>query len=317
MIRFENVSKKFKDQFAIRDISFSIEEGEKFVLLGTSGSGKSTVLKHINFLLEASSGEIFIKDEPIKTLDRIELRRNTGYIIQDVGLFPHYTVEKNIALVPHLKGTSLATIKPRISSLLDSLKLDNSVLSKYPDELSGGQRQRVGIARALAGNPPLLLLDEPLSALDPITKIHIQDDFIGLKELRSTTMVWVTHDIKEAFKVGTKICLLDEGVVQQIGTARDFLLNPKNKFVRSFFANDRLNHLMHTLTLADIADTTPEESSQAMRNTPIFSGNTALLQLFEMHNPPHTLLVDLGLEQTKHLSTDQLFRALVSLSTTD
>ena len=255
MIDFTDVTKSYGSTLALEKFSLQINEGEKFVLLGTSGSGKSTLLKLINKLIDTTSGTIKIKNQNIQSVDVFELRKNTGYVIQEGGLFPHFTVRENIGLIPSLKENYTKNkTDDRINDLIQSLKLENQILDKYPNELSGGQRQRVGIARALAANPDLLLFDEPLSALDPITKAHILDDFILLPEYKSKTIVWVTHDINEAIKIGSKICVLDKGRIQQIGTPAELLLNPANGFVKSFFKNDKLQYLINALEISDIVN---------------------------------------------------------------
>lgn len=310
MVRFEHVSKYFDEERAIYDVSFSIEQGQKFVLLGTSGSGKSTVLKHINALLTPTSGDIWINNISLNALDKIALRRNTGYIIQDVGLFPHYTIAQNIALIPSLQ-TKSKDDGIEIDKLMTSLKLDHSLKHKYPDELSGGQRQRVGIARALAGDPDMLLLDEPLSALDPITKEHIQDDFMHLESLKSKTMVWVTHDIKEAFKVGDTICLMDHGIIQQIGTARTFILSPKTEFVKSFFGSDRLNYLINTLTIDDLKSTNHLDNANPKKVQQI-EGNMKLTEFLERSNFPMNIEIKNADGTGQTLPTELLFKNLLS-----
>lgn len=314
MIEFKNVTKKYGEIQAIQDISFKISEGEKFVLLGTSGSGKSTVLKHINGLIKSSSGEIIINEEHISSLDIIELRRNTGYVIQEGGLFPHYTVRENINLIPYLKKElSKEQISDKTHELLHSLKLDENILDKYPNELSGGQMQRVGIARALAANPKLLLFDEPLSALDPITKSHILEDFISLQEFKIKTIVWVTHDLNEAIKIGTKICVLDKGVIQQIAAPTEILLKPANNFVRSFFANDKLQYLVNSLKISDLLDAVKpvlSENSSDEANIHKLEGQDSINVLLDNHNAASLISIN-----EKFFNSQDLLSRLIKLST--
>jgi osmoprotectant transport system ATP-binding protein len=196
----------------LSNVSFTIAEGEMLVLLGRSGSGKTTTLKLVNRLLEPSSGAIIVEGKKSREWDPIRLRRRIGYVIQDVGLFPHFTVERNVALVPSLEDWPAEKVSGRVKQMLELVGLDPGVFSKrYPRELSGGQRQRVGVARALAADPPILLLDEPFGALDPITRSEIQQEFRQLHRQLRKTMIFVTHDIREAFLLGTRIGLMKEG----------------------------------------------------------------------------------------------------------
>ena len=200
MIELINISKKIDNQLIVDDITFSVNEGETFVLLGTSGCGKTTTLKMINRLLEPSSGKITIQDNDIKNENPEALRKKIGYVIQQVGLFPHYTVKENIAMVPNLLGWDKQKIKDRVYELMNLLGLEpEKYTNRYPFELSGGQKQRVGIARALAADPPIILLDEPFRALDPITKRQIQKEFKKIELLLKKTIILITHDISEAF----------------------------------------------------------------------------------------------------------------------
>jgi osmoprotectant transport system ATP-binding protein len=196
----------------LSNVSFKIEEGEMLVLLGRSGSGKTTTLKLVNRLLEPSRGKIFVEGKNSREWDPIRLRRQIGYVIQDVGLFPHFTVERNVALVPSLEAWPAEKVSARVRQMLELVGLDPGVFAtRYPRELSGGQRQRVGVARALAADPPILLLDEPFGALDPITRSEIQQEFRQLHRQLRKTMIFVTHDIREAFLLGTRIGLMKEG----------------------------------------------------------------------------------------------------------
>ncbi|WP_128547583.1 ABC transporter ATP-binding protein [Larkinella soli] len=240
MIAVRNVSKQFGDHPAVRDVSFTVGEGETVVLLGTSGCGKTTTLKMINRLIEPSAGQIEVDGVDVRRKPAHDLRRKIGYVIQETGLFPHYTVADNIATVPRLLGWEPDRIADRTRELLAMLKLPENSLRRYPSELSGGQRQRVGLARALAAHPSILLMDEPLGALDPITRAAIRREFRRLDELRHTTTVMVTHDIQEAFELGDRIGLMDQGRLVQIGTPDELLHRPVNAFVESFFEEQRL-----------------------------------------------------------------------------
>lgn len=235
MIQVRNLTKSFDNKNIVDSISFDVNDEDTLVLLGRSGCGKTTILKMINRLIEPSSGEIIINGENIKGKDPDILRRNIGYVIQSIGLFPHFTVEQNIAVVPKLLKWEKEKIKSRVKELLELVGLPSEEFAnRNPLELSGGQRQRVGIARALAADPALVLLDEPFGALDPITRVQIRKEFKRLESIIRKTMIMVTHDIFEAFELGDKICLIEAGKIQQIGTPNDLYYNPANDFVKEF-----------------------------------------------------------------------------------
>jgi osmoprotectant transport system ATP-binding protein len=240
LISVKNVTKTFGSYKAVDDISFSIGQGENVVFLGTSGSGKTTLLKMINRLLEPDHGTIAIDGIPIRQRRPEDLRRNIGYVFQNNGLFPHYTIAENIAIVPRLLGWDRKRTEARIVELMEKLRLPSAQYSaSYPSELSGGQQQRVGIARALAADPPILLMDEPFGALDPITRSAVKKDFKELDELRSKTIVLVTHDVQEAFELADRIFLMDKGKVVQEGTPDQLLFEPAGDYVRTFFEEQR------------------------------------------------------------------------------
>lgn len=255
MIQFKNVMKVFPNSTepVVEDLSFNIKKGELVVLIGESGCGKTTTLKMINRLIEPSRGEILINGENILDLDPINLRRNIGYVIQMVGLFPHMTVAENIELVPLLKEWDEEERKDRSRELLDLTGLDpKEYSSRYPSELSGGQQQRVGIARALATNPDILLMDEPFSALDPITRKQLQDELIRLQSELSKTIVMVSHDIDEAIKMADRIAVMDKGQIIQFDTPEEILSNPKNEFIERFVGKDRLWRRPELINAKDI-----------------------------------------------------------------
>lgn len=235
MIHVRNLTKRFGSQRAVDTISFDVPSGETLVLLGTSGCGKTTTLKMLNRLIEPSEGIIEINGTDIKQQDGPTLRRSIGYVVQESGLFPHYSIYDNIGVVPRLLGWPPEQIQQRIAELLTTLRLPDNLLNRYPDELSGGQRQRVGLARALAVRPPVVLMDEPFGALDPYTRRHIRQELFGLDELRKTTVVLVTHDVQEALEVADRIALMDQGQIVQLGSPRDFRESPATDFVRDFF----------------------------------------------------------------------------------
>lgn len=240
MIRVEHLSKSFNKTRAVDDISFEVAEGENLILLGTSGCGKTTTLKMINRLIEPDRGCIFIKGQNITGQQPEILRRGIGYVLQNNGLFPHYTVAENIAIVPQLLKWDEKQTRHRVSELLEKLHLDKKYLNAYPHQLSGGQQQRVGLARALVTNPPVLLMDEPFGALDTVTRSKIQAEFKDLDELKRKTIVMVTHDVQEAFDLGDRICLMDKGSIVQHGTPADLLFKPVNSFVKDFLKEQRL-----------------------------------------------------------------------------
>ena len=242
MLKFENVSKVFNGGFkAVDSVSFDIPEGEFLVLIGPSGSGKSTTMKMINQMVPHTSGTISINGNDIKKLNASELRRNIGYVIQQIGLFPHYTIEKNIAIVPELKGWAKEDIKARVKELLMLVGLDPEVYStRYPKELSGGQQQRVGVARALASNPEVILMDEPFGALDPITREQLQLELISLQRKLKKTIVFVTHDMDEALKLGDRIAIMKDGKLLQLDTPEKLLHEPSHGFVEEFIGKHRI-----------------------------------------------------------------------------
>lgn len=240
MITVESVSKNFNGKPAVDDISFQANDKEILVLLGTSGCGKTTTLKMINRLIEADSGNILIDGKNIRYQKVEDLRMGIGFVMQHSGLFPHYTIRQNIAIVPELLKWDKQKIQKRTEELLHKLHLPEEVLSRFPNELSGGQQQRVGIARALIANSPILLMDEPFGALDNITKADIHSEFKSLEELKNKTIILVTHDVQEAFELGHRICLMDKGKIIQTGTPKEMLYRPTNDFVKDFFAENRL-----------------------------------------------------------------------------
>jgi len=239
MISLKHVSKSFDGgrSFAVADVSFDVLEGETLVLLGSSGSGKTTLLKMINRLLEPTSGTIEVDGEDVADQDPIALRRGIGYVFQGIGLFPHMTVEENVAMVPRLLGWPKPKRRKRAHELLGIVGLaPEAYAGRFPEELSGGQQQRVGVARALAADPAYLLMDEPFGALDALTRDTLQQEMLALKERLKKTIVFVTHDIFEALALGDRIAVLHEGCLQQIGTKEEILKEPATDFVRALFA---------------------------------------------------------------------------------
>ena len=234
MIAVQNLTKRFGPHLAVNNVSFRVDPGETLVLLGTSGCGKTTTLKMINRLIEPSSGQISVNGTDVSQQPGPELRRNIGYVIQDGGLFPHYTIADAIATVPNLLSWTPEQIRERTAELMAKLQLPQNLLNRYPAELSGGQRQRVGLARALAARPPVVLMDEPFGALDPFTRRHVRRELFGLNELRETTVVLVTHDVAEALELADRIALMDAGQLVQIGKPNELIQQPATDFVRDF-----------------------------------------------------------------------------------
>ncbi|MDQ0594280.1 osmoprotectant transport system ATP-binding protein [Chryseobacterium ginsenosidimutans] len=268
MITVESVSKNFGGRSAVDDISFQANDKEILVLLGTSGCGKTTTLKMINRLIEADSGNILINGKNIREHKVEDLRMGIGFVMQNSGLFPHYTIRENIATIPKLLKWNKKKTENRTEELLNKLSLSTDILSRFPDELSGGQQQRVGIARALIANSPILLMDEPFGALDNITKADIHSEFKSLEELKNKTTILVTHDVQEAFELGHRICLMDKGKIIQTGTPKEMLYHQKNDFVKEFFSANRLL-LEYKITvlkdllpfLSDFENDFPEDST--------------------------------------------------------
>ncbi|MBB5120413.1 ABC transporter ATP-binding protein [Streptomyces eurocidicus] len=241
MIRFEHVTKRYADgTTAVDDLSFEVAEGELVTLVGPSGCGKTTTMKMVNRLIEPTEGRILLGGEDISTVDPVELRRRIGYVIQQVGLFPHKTVLDNTATVPHLLGWQRKKARARAAELLDLVGLDPSVYGdRYPDQLSGGQRQRVGVARALAADPPVLLMDEPFGAVDPVVRERLQNEFLRLQSQVRKTVLFVTHDIEEAVRLGDRIAVYGEGRIEQFDPPAAVLGSPATPYVADFVGADR------------------------------------------------------------------------------
>jgi osmoprotectant transport system ATP-binding protein len=258
MIQLKHVSKHYSNIKAVDNISLDIKEGETVVLLGTSGCGKTTTLRMINRLIEASEGEIIVDGTNIEKQLPEELRRGIGYVLQHHGLFPHYTIAENIAIVPNLLKWPKQKTAKRTVELLNKLQLPNKIADLYPSELSGGQQQRVGLARALASDPPVLLMDEPFGALDPVTRSDIRREFNQLDELKRKTILMVTHDVQEAFELGDRICIMSEGKIVQIGTSKELLFNPTNEFIATFLKEQQFQLELQSITIEDVWQLLPK-----------------------------------------------------------
>lgn len=241
MIKLNNVEKAFAGGAkAVRGVSFEVAEGETLVLVGLSGCGKTTTLKMINRLVEPTGGDLLVQGRNTRDWDPILLRRSIGYVIQDVGLLPHLTVAENVAVVPRLLGWPKEKTDQRVSEMLELTGLDpKDFAGRYPGKLSGGQRQRVGVARALAADPKILLMDEPFSALDPITREELQDEFVRLQQRIRKTVVLVSHDVFEAVKMADRMAVMKEGTIEQLGSPRTILEKPATDFVRRFLGRHR------------------------------------------------------------------------------
>jgi osmoprotectant transport system ATP-binding protein len=269
VIRVSHLTKRFGAQVVVDDLSFEVAEGETLVLLGPSGCGKTTLLKTLNRLIEPDGGTIALNGRDVRQQAPEGLRRGIGYVIQQVGLLPHYTVAQNVGVVPGLLGRPPAETAARTTELLERLHLPAARFADMlPGQLSGGQAQRVGLARALAADPPVILLDEPFGALDPITRAAVRRDFRELDELRHKTVVLVTHDVQEAFELADRIMLLNNGQIQQLGPPRELLRQPANDFVRSFFQAERLALEMRVTTLAEVLPFLPKTTLAAPTEAP-------------------------------------------------
>jgi len=259
MIRLRDVTKRFAgaSSDAVSSLSLDIAQGETIVLVGPSGCGKTTTMKMINRLVEPTSGVIEVGGRNVLEQDPVVLRRGIGYVIQSVGLMPHRNVAENIATVPKLLGWDKGRLRTRLDELMELFELDEELLRRYPTELSGGQRQRVGVARALAADPPVMLMDEPFAAVDPVVRERLQDQFLGIQQRLRKTIVFVTHDIDEAIKMADRVAIFRTGgVIEQLGTPNEILSAPANDFVGAFVGADRG---LKRLSLATISDVGVEE----------------------------------------------------------
>lgn len=305
MIELKGISKKFGDTQAVNQVSFKVSEKETLVLLGTSGCGKTTTLKMINRLIEPDAGLVLINGEAITNQDPDMLRKGIGYVMQNIGLFPHYTIAENIALVPKLLKWDKEKIKNRTQELIQKLHLPDSTLAMFPHELSGGQQQRVGLARALVTDPSLLLMDEPFGALDNVTRASIQKEFKALEELKRKTIVMVTHDVQEAFELADRICLMDKGEVVQIGTPKELLYQPVNDFAKKFLASQRLALEFKVVNIQDIWAYLPKEILKEKENE---SSALSVWEAMELlrNNDRSELLVTGNNKESKLINFEQL-----------
>ncbi|MFB6468519.1 ABC transporter ATP-binding protein [Cytobacillus sp. Hz8] len=254
MIRFKNIVKKYRTKTIINDFSLHVEGGQLVVFVGPSGCGKTTLLKMINKLIEPTSGKIYVNGKDISTINSIELRRNIGYVIQNTGLFPHMSIKENLELIPKLKGEKdSAQITQKTMELMQMVGMNpEEFLHRYPNELSGGQQQRIGVARAFSTNSDIILMDEPFSALDPVTRGSLQEELFQMQKEYNKTIIFVTHDMDEAIKIADKICLLKDGNILQFDTPENILRNPANDFVENFIGKRRVWNNPELLKSRDI-----------------------------------------------------------------
>lgn len=234
LIEVENVKKVYGDKLILKNINLKIDKGEFVTIIGSSGCGKTTFLKLINGLVKPDFGQVYVNNYDISIIDKIALRRGIGYVIQEIGLFPHMNVRKNISYIPNLiKKDSKEKVENKVKELIKVVGLKEDMLDRYPNELSGGQRQRVGIARALASDAKILLMDEPFGAIDEITRRLLQDEILRIYKQFNMTIIFITHDIKEALKLGTRVIVMDKGEIVQNDTPEEVVRNPKTSFVRN------------------------------------------------------------------------------------
>lgn len=263
MIEFRGINKIFKNNIVLYDINLKLEEGQIIVFVGPSGCGKTTTVKMINRLIKPTSGQVLINGEDISKKNVINLRRNIGYVIQQTGLFPHMTIKENIEIVAKMQKMKSKEIEEKIRELLEMVGLDyEKFADRYPAQLSGGQQQRVGIARALITNPDIILMDEPFSALDPITRSQLQDELINIQTQFKKTIIFVTHDMDEAIKIADKICIMGKGRVIQYDDPETILKNPANEFVSNFVGKNRIWSSPEYIKVKDIMIEDPITCSQ-------------------------------------------------------
>lgn len=282
MITFDNVSKKYSnDHVAVKALNVEIKKGEFFVIIGPSGCGKTTLLKMINRLIPLTEGTIWINGKMISDYNIHELRWSIGYVLQQIALFPHMTIEENIAIVPELKKWSKTKIQKRVDELLELVGLEpEKYRQRKPKELSGGEQQRVGVIRALAADPEIILMDEPFSALDPISRTKLQDDLLEMQRTIQKTIVFVSHDMQEALKLGDRLCVMKDGEIVQIGAPQEIVQNPVNDFVQQFMGINPVNNRFDIQAIMQPIVTTSELGDTIVVNEPF----TNILQKFAQHN---------------------------------
>ena len=321
MISVKNISKCFGNIKAVDDISFDVKEGENLVFLGTSGCGKTTTLRMINRLTEPSEGTITVNGENILEQQPEKLRRSIGYVLQHNGLFPHYTVAENIAIVPQLLHRDKEQTRKRSIELMEKLHLPpGKYLHVYPEQLSGGQQQRVGLARALAADPPVLLMDEPFGALDTITRNTIRKELSELDEFKRKTIIMVTHDVQEAFALADRVCLMDKGKIVQLGSPHELIFEPVNEFVSNFLKQDKTQLVFRSVKLSRLWLFFPESIDQTISSAPIVHSSTTVwdaMEIFYTQNSTHKGLLhvhDTGTNQKREVDFITLMSAMNHLN---
>jgi osmoprotectant transport system ATP-binding protein len=308
MIRIENVSKTFDNAklASVDDLSLVVEEGSTVALIGPSGCGKTTTMRMINRLIDPTSGKIFVNGQDVTQADPVHLRRHIGYVIQSVGLFPHLTIGENIASVPRLLGWERNKIDSRVDEMLDLVGLDPAeMLRRYPRQLSGGQRQRIGVARALAADPPVLLMDEPFGAIDPIARERLQNEFRAILKRVRKTVVLVTHDLDEAIRLGDRVAIMRSGKIVQHDSPDEILSRPADEFVASFVGVDRAIKRLSLFTVKDAMAADVSEASQTELVHPDVSLKDALAIMIGRNTD--VLLVGEGNRAVGRLTREAVF----------
>ena len=280
IIRFEDVAKFYDiNSPVIKNLNLSIKQGEFVTLIGPSGCGKTTLLKLINGLIKADNGKIYIKNKEINEWDPIELKRNIGYVIQQIGLFPHLKVTDNISYVLDIKNVSKTDKLKKAKELIKLVGMDDSYLNRYPRELSGGQKQRVGVARALAADPDIILMDEPFGAVDEISRKILQDEILRIFSKLNKTIIFVTHDIEEAIMLGTKIILLNKGDIEQSGTKEEMIFEPKNQFVKDFFGVKNFMAYLNVVKIENVCSKiSSEDDLERINHAPLLNGSVSIME---------------------------------------
>lgn len=293
MISYDHLTKIFGEGedtvTALEDVTFDIEKGETVIFLGPSGCGKTTTLRLTNRLESITRGTVMVNGQNVMEMDKVQLRRQMGYVIQDIGLFPNKTIADNISVVPKLLGWNAQKTKERVDELLAMVRLDPDIFrSRYPAELSGGQQQRVGVARGLAADPEILLMDEPFGAIDPINREQIQDEFLNLQERLQKTIAFVSHDIHEAIKMGDRIALFTDGALVQYDTPEVLLTHPKNKYVADFVGADRALKVLGIILAKDVFNDKPRNLVQGADST------EQVLKMMEVKELRHAIVLENG-----------------------
>ncbi len=301
LVRFENVTMSYGEHEVLRSLNLHIEEGQLVVLIGPSGCGKTTTLQLINRLIKPTSGSIYIDGKDISTVNPVELRRGIGYVIQEIGLFPHMTIEQNIEIVPKLLGWDADRRRTRTKELLRLVDMDERYLSSYPSELSGGQQQRIGLLRALAVEPPIILMDEPFGALDPITREALQEEIMSLQKKLKKTIVFVTHDMDEAIKLADTIVLMKDGEIVQAASPKALLSNPANAFVEQFIGRHRL----YSGKADTVADVMRENAACVQPNVSLVES----IALMRRKRVPSLFVVDGDVHLLGHITVENIRNA--------